>query len=394
MKTELIELLKTKAKEVAPEFIAVRETLHQHPELSFEEYKTMEFVANELSKIGIPFQKGIVKTGIVGFIKTPTCEKWIALRADLDALPIQEENDVAYRSQHQGIMHACGHDVHTSVLLGTAKILWELRNELPYSIKLIFQPGEEKNPGGASLMIAEGVLENPKVEAIYGLHVFPEMNVGKVGLRSGLYMASSDEIHLEINGKGGHGALPEKCVNPILMGCRFINLANKRVKELQPEGVPCVLSFGHFESIGATNVIPSHAKILGTFRTMNEDFRTTVHLALLTIAEEVSLEFGGEIQLTIPKGYPFLKNDNFLTENWRKALKTTFSEENVEELALRMTAEDFAFYSQKIPASFGRLGVADPNKAVNYSVHHPKFDIHSDAIENGILMLLSAVFSA
>jgi len=286
-------------------------------------------------------------------------------------------------------MHACGHDVHTSILLGTAIILQEERQSLKTPIKLIFQPGEEMNPGGASLMMKAGVLQNPNVTKMFALHVFPEMEVGNVGLRSGLYMASSDELHVEIKGVGGHGALPEKCVNPIEMGAEWM----RRVKEVFikecPVNVPHVLTFGRFEALGSTNVIPSEASIKGTFRTMDEVWRARAYELLEQEASRVSQKFSGEINLRISKGYPFLKNDEVLTKQTWKLFQEVFGEKKVHELALRMTAEDFAFYSQEVPVCFFRLGVGNASKGITYAVHHPRFDVDIDSLKIGIQAMTS-----
>jgi len=375
-----------------PEVVSWREHMHRHPEPSFKEVNTMNFVSSILTKYGISHETGVAETGVVAWIGADhhsINDECIGLRSDLDALPIHEENDVAYRSQVDGWMHACGHDVHTSILLGTAIILQEERQSLKTPIKLIFQPGEEMNPGGASLMMKAGVLQNPNVTKMFALHVFPEMEVGNVGLRSGLYMASSDELHVEIKGVGGHGALPEKCVNPIEMGAEWM----RRVKEVFikecPVNVPHVLTFGRFEALGSTNVIPSEASIKGTFRTMDEVWRARAYELLEQEASRVSQEFLGEINLRISKGYPFLKNDEVLTNQTWKLFQEVFGEEKVHELALRMTAEDFAFYSQEVPVCFFRLGVGNASKGITYAVHHPRFDVDIDSLKIGIQAMTS-----
>jgi len=375
-----------------PEVVSWREHMHRHPEPSFKEVNTMNFVSSILTKYGISHETGVAETGVVAWIGADhhsINDECIGLRSDLDALPIHEENDVTYRSQVDGWMHACGHDVHTSILLGTAIILQEERQSLKTPIKLIFQPGEEMNPGGASLMMKAGVLQNPNVTKMFALHVFPEMEVGNVGLRSGLYMASSDELHVEIKGVGGHGALPEKCVNPIEMGAEWM----RRVKEVFikecPVNVPHVLTFGRFEALGSTNVIPSEASIKGTFRTMDEVWRARAYELLEQEASKVSQEFSGEINLRISKGYPFLKNDEVLTKQTWKLFQEVFGEEKVHELALRMTAEDFAFYSQEVPVCFFRLGVGNASKGITYAVHHPRFDVDIDSLKIGIQAMTS-----
>jgi amidohydrolase len=388
-----IEFLKNKIDSIFEKVKGFREHLHQNPELSFQEFNTMEFVANQLEKIGIPHDKNIAGTGVVGIIRgthhsqnTPC----IGLRADLDALPIHEENEVNYKSKVEGVMHACGHDVHTSILLGVAEVLFELKEQLSEPIKLIFQPGEEMNPGGASLMIQAGVLENPRVERMYGLHVFPDFPAGWIGLKGGLYMASSDEIHLTIKGVGGHGALPENCVNPLIMGADFVLEAQRLIQEHCPENIPVVLSFGRFEALGSTNVIPSVAEIKGTFRTMNEEWRSRAHELLRTLAREIENKYRGKIHLNISKGYPFLVNSEELTNSLKSKLQKAIGNENVKDLKIRMTAEDFAFYSQKIPVCFFRLGTGKSDTSLNFGVHHPKFDIDSEALKTGMLAMVMA----
>ena len=393
MNHELKEVITTKVSAIYEKIKGYREHLHQNPELSYKEFNTMEYVAAKLKEIGIPYEKGVAGTGIIGIIRSSKHSEnqaCIGLRADLDALPIQEQNAVAYKSNVDGVMHACGHDVHTSILLGAAEILFELREDLEHPVKLIFQPGEEKNPGGASLLIEAGVLENPKVKEMYALHVFPELEVGKLGMRSGLYMASCDELHLEIIGVGGHGAMPEKCINPILIGSEFIIEAQNIIHKSCPKDIPCVISFGKFEALGATNVIPERAEIKGTFRTMNEEWRGKAAILLMDLANKLENKYKGNVNLEISKGYPFLKNDEELTEKLKTKFESFFGPEKIEGLALRMTSEDFSFYSQTIPVCFFRLGVGNKEKGIIYSVHHPKFDVDSACLKTGMLAMIQA----
>jgi amidohydrolase len=393
MNLELKEVITTKVSAIYEKIKGYREHLHQNPELSYKEFNTMEYVAAKLKDIGIPYEKGVAGTGIIGIIRSSKHSKnqaCIGLRADLDALPIQEQNTTSYKSKVDGVMHACGHDVHTSILLGAAEILFELREDLEHPVKLIFQPGEEKNPGGASLLIDAGVLENPKVMEMYALHVFPELEVGKLGMRSGLYMASCDELHLEIIGVGGHGAMPEKCINPILIGSEFIIEAQNIIHKSCPKEVPCVISFGHFDALGATNVIPERAEIKGTFRTMNEEWRENAAIILMDLANNLENKYNGNVNLIVSKGYPFLKNDEELTEKLKAKFESFFGPKNIEGLALRMTSEDFSFYSQTIPVCFFRLGVGNKEKGIIYSVHHPKFDVDSACLKTGMLAMIQA----
>lgn len=372
-----------------------RRHLHQYPELSYQEVETMNFVAEQLTKFGIPFTKGIGKTGVVAIIRGKQHSEQdacIALRADLDALPIVEENDVSYRSTREGIMHACGHDVHTAILLGTAELLFEIKDKLPTPIKLIFQPGEEKNPGGATLMIADGVLDNPAVKAIFALHVFPDLPVGMLGFKEGLYMASCDEIHLTINGKGGHGATPHRCIDPILIGATIVTQLQQIVSRKCDPSIPCVLSFGHFEALGATNVIPSTAKLKGTFRTMNEQWRKEALALIEHQIHHIANSQGATVDLEISKGYPYLENDPEVTRKWKELAEAHFGSESLVELPIRLTSEDFSFYSHQVPACFFRIGVRNEEKGIVHGVHHPKFDIDEESMITGMQALVLASF--
>lgn len=391
----LKDKIKKSADAIFLDVIEIREHIHKNPELSFEEYNTMAFVAQKLEEFGISHTPGIAKTGVVALIKADHHtgeEDCIALRADLDALPIKEENDAEYCSKNEGVMHACGHDVHTSVLLGAAKIIQEFRNHLKQPVKLVFQPGEEKNPGGASLMIKAGVLEKPKVKEMYGLHVFPEMQVGKLGFRKGLYMASSDEIHVKIHGKGGHGAQPHKTVDTILVGAEIVTSLQKIVSRKCDPTIPCVLTFGHFEALGATNIIPGLVKLKGTFRTMDEVWRAKALELIKFQIETIAQTHGAKADVFISHGYPFLKNDVILTDKVQMKAKYMIGAENVEELALRMTSEDFAFYSQSVPCTFYRLGVRNEEKGIVHGVHTPQFDIDNHALKVGMQMMSAICF--
>lgn len=363
---------------------AIRMHLHQHPELSFQEEKTSLYIQQELQKLGIPFTTEWVKTGIVATLegKNPS-KKTIALRADIDALPIQEANDIAYKSKNEGVMHACGHDVHTACLLGAANILQQLKDEWEGTIQLIFQPGEEKLPGGASLMIKEGVLKNPDVEIILGQHVFPEMEVGNVGLRAGQYMASTDEIYITVSGKGGHAALPHTYNNPLMIASQLLLNLDAAFKDQKPTDSPSVLAFGKIEGKGATNVIPNEVKMEGTLRTMSEEWRKEAHQLLEQVSHELSQQTKSNIAVEIRYGYPVLKNDTPTTLLCENAAKSYLGETHVHSLDIRMTAEDFAFYSQEIPACFYRLGTGNTLKNITSSVHTPTFDIDEDALKIG-----------
>ncbi len=390
------DIITSRSEELFNKVKGYREHIHANPELSYEEYETMEFVAAKLEEIGLSVNRGVGKTGVTALIsgdQHSQDDEAIGLRADLDALPITEENDVHYISKVKGIMHACGHDVHTSVLLGAAEILFELRNELPQPVKLVFQPGEEKNPGGASYMIADGVLANPKINKMYALHVFPDMPVGHVGFKEGIYMASCDEIYITIQGKGGHGATPHNCVDPIMIGSNIIQNMQQIVSRKCDPKTPCVLSFGHFEAIGATNIIPSQAHLKGTFRTMNEHWRSKALKLIESNAKQIAQASGGDAEVVISKGYPYLENDPVVTSNMKLAAQEFLGSKNVEELPIRLTAEDFSFYSQEVPVCFFRLGVRNEEKGIVFGVHHPKFNIDDNALKIGMQMMSLAPFS-
>ncbi len=374
--------IKSAAKAIESELIDIRHHIHSHPELSFEEYKTAELVENYLNSLGIP-NKRMAKTGVVGLIDSGKEGKVIALRADLDALPIQENNQVAYKSKHPGIMHACGHDVHTTCLLGAAKILWQNKDSFKGKIKLIFQPGEEKLPGGASLLIEEGVLENPKVDYIVGQHVMPLIDEGKVGFREGLYMASTDEIYLKIIGKGGHGAMPHLAIDPVIIAASILVDLQQVISRACPPHIPSVLSFGKVLAMGATNIIPNEVILEGTFRTLDEDWRAQAHEVIKKYVNHACEAKGAKAELNIVKGYPYLKNDIELTRKCKTIATEYLGSENVEELGIWMAAEDFAWYSQQVPACFYRLGIRNKERGIVHSVHHPNFDIDEDAIKTG-----------
>lgn len=363
-----------------------------HPELSYKEYQTAEYVADQLRAIGLVPTTGVAETGVTAVIKGKKEGPVVALRGDMDALPILEKNNIPYKSKNEGVMHACGHDVHTSCILGAAKILNEIKDELEGSIKLIFQPGEEKNPGGASLMIKAGALKDPAPDNIFGQHVMPLIPVGKVGFRPGMYMASADEIYLTIKGKGGHAAIPEMLDDTVLITSHIIVALQQLVSRKASPKVPTVLSFGNVEAKGATNIIPDEVKVAGTFRTFDEEWRKEAHKLIRQIAEGTAKAMGAECDVNIDVGYPHLKNDEALTNRARKVAEEYLGPDNVVDLPLWMGAEDFSYYSHEIPACFYRLGTRNEAKGITSYVHTPTFNIDEDAIEIGIgLMAYQAV---
>jgi len=379
--------IKNLAKKYAAEIISIRHQLHANPELSYQEFETSKFIQQQLTALNIPFEIKAT-TGVIGLLKGKNPEKRVvALRADMDALPITEENDIPYKSTHPGVMHACGHDVHTSCLLGAAKILSELKNEWEGTVKLIFQPGEEKNPGGASILIKEGVLENPAPKNIFGMHVHTTLEKGKLSFRSGMVMASADEIYITIKGKGGHAASPHLTADTILIASNLIVSLQQLISRNNSPFNPSVLSITSIHGGNTTNVIPSEVKLMGTFRAMNEEWRYKAHELIKTMATQMVESMGAEIDLKIDIGYPSVLNNESLTVAARATAETFVGKENVEETELRMGAEDFAFYSHKIPGCFFRLGTANIAKGITAGVHTPKFNIDEDAIEIGMGMM-------
>ena len=383
----LEQTIKDLAHKYADEFISIRRHLHANPELSYKEFETSKFVQAKLASFGIPYEIKAT-TGVVGIIygKNPG-SRIIALRADMDALPIEEENDVAYRSLNPGIMHACGHDVHTSILLGASKILHELKDQWEGTIKLIFQPGEERNPGGASYLIKEGVLENPRPQGIFGLHVHPGLDLGKLSFRKGRLMASADEIYITIRSKGGHAAAPHLTADTVLIASHLIVSLQQIISRNNNPTSPSVLSICSIQGGHTTNVIPSEVKLMGTFRAMDEGWRYKAHELITKMAKGLVEGMGAELDLHIDIGYPTVDNDPALTETGWQLADTYMGKENVLETEMRMGAEDFGYYTQVIPGCFYRIGVRNETKGIVNNVHTPRFDIDERAIETGIGMM-------
>jgi len=375
--------IQTLAAKFAADTVAIRRHLHSHPELSFHETETQKFVAAQLSALGLTSQP-MADTGLVALIegKNPG-KKVVGLRADMDALPITEANDVPYRSQNPGVMHACGHDAHTASLLGVARILTQLKDEFEGTVKLVFQPAEEKAPGGASLMIRDGVLKNPTPAGMIGQHVAPQIPVGKIGFREGMYMASTDEIYLTVRGKGGHAAMPDSLVDPVLIASHLIVALQQIISRNRPPKSPSVLSFGRVIANGATNVIPNEVSIEGTFRCMDETWRAEGLARIQRMAETLCDSMGGTCEVFIQKGYPYLENHPELTRRLRAEASEYVGPENIVDLDLWMAGEDFAFYSQVVDSCFYRLGTRNEARGITSGVHTPTFDIDEKALEIG-----------
>jgi amidohydrolase len=381
---ELLEKIRSLSDQYSGEVVESRRHLHANPELSYQEYNTAKFVAAKLKDFGINVVEGIATTGLLAEIKGKNPgKKSIALRADMDALPIFETNDVPYKSNVPGVMHACGHDVHTASLLGTARILNAVKDQFEGTVRLLFQPGEEKNPGGASYMIRDGALNNPQPSGIIGQHVFPLLPVGKIGFREGMYMASCDEIYLKVMGKGGHAAAPDLTIDPILIASHIIIALQQIISRNASPKQPTVLSFGNIVGKGATNIIPSEVNIAGTFRAMNEEWRASALAKIRKMAESIAEGMGGKCEVEISKGYPYLENNPELTRRIRRAAEAYVGKENVVDIDITLGAEDFAYYSQVIPASFYRLGTSNPAKGINSYVHTPTFNVDEDSLKIG-----------
>ncbi len=390
---DLQQSVRTISKEILRDVIRIRRHLHMYPELSFEEQKTSAFVCAELDALNIPYQANVGGYGVVATIygNNPKA-KLIALRADMDALPITEVSTLDYASKNQGVMHACGHDVHTASLLGTARIVQQLKDHWSGQIRLLFQPAEERMPGGAIKMIEQGVLENPRPAAVIGQHVHPEFEVGTVGFRSGAMMASADEIYIDVLGKGGHGALPHNTIDPVVIASHIIIQLQNLVSRVNNPILPSVLTIGKIESVGgSTNVIPNAVRLQGTFRTFDEQWRNRAHRMIEDVARSTAMSFGATVEVHIIKGYPALYSDPNLTEALRAKAIDYLGPARVQEMPIRMTAEDFAYYALERPACFYRLGTANKNKGITSPVHTNTFDIDEDvlALSTGLMAWLA-----
>ena len=370
------------------EALLIRRELHMHPELSFQEFNTSDFLAKKLDEFGISYNQGYVKTGIVAKIegRNPH-KKVIALRADMDALPVEEKNQLSFRSKEKGVMHACGHDIHMTCVLGASKILKKLSNQFEGTILIIFQPGEELLPGGARLMIDEGALNDPKPDAVLALHVQPDLPAGVVGFRPGKYMASNDEIYINIKGKGGHAAMPHNIIDPVLIASHIIVSLQQIVSRNTDISIPTVLSFGKIIGEGATNVIPDQVKLEGTFRTTDEKWRKEVHKKIKSISQAIAESMGGVCEVEVRNGYPALENEPKLTANLISWAEEFLGKQQVKELGIRMTSEDFAFYSQKYPSCLFRLGVGSLPDMSQTFLHTSGFVADENSLKTGIGLL-------
>jgi amidohydrolase len=371
----------------ADEILNHRQHLHQFPELSYQEFETQKYILQFLSHTKVDDYGKLANTGAWAHIKGKSSAKSVILRADIDALPIQEQNDVPYKSKNNGVMHACGHDVHSSCAMGAIRLLLEMKDQLEGDVFVLFQPAEERLPGGATLVIEEGWLQKWNSNAIFALHVEPEMEIGKFGIGPGPFMAASDELYIQIYGKGGHGAKPHKTIDPIAISADVINNLQKIVSRKANPLYPTVVTIGKINSNGgATNIIPDSVSMEGTLRTFNEEWRKEAYQWIREIIEHTCQAYGAKSEIEIKRGYPALINDEKLYHQTEKILEMQFGKSSIQHMPARMGAEDFAFYSELMPASFIRLGSQNPNKT---AIHTATFDIHEKALETGSIALAS-----
>jgi amidohydrolase len=389
MKTQLEQIISDTFLE---EMIRIRQHLHRFPELSFQEHQTSLYIRNLLDSWGISYSFPWVKTGILASVSGGKPGPVIALRTDMDALPLTEKSGTGFESEHPGVMHACGHDVHMTCVLGAIRVLHSIRDQLPGEVLFVFQPGEEKVPGGAKLMLEEGLFGQKQPSMIIAQHVMPDMYAGHVGFKEGTYMASSDEIYITVRGKGGHGALPRHISDPILMASHILISLQHEIHRKAPSGTPTVLSFGKVTADGAVNVIPDEVGLEGTFRTMNEDWRREAHQLIEQVADGIASGMGGSAQVEVRHGYPVLRNHEGITAEASRCAKELLGEEHVEEMEIRMTAEDFAWFTQTIPGMMYRLGVREPGSSTVYPLHTAGFRVDESAIKTGISMLSYLTF--
>lgn len=386
--TDIKKQIRNHAGQFLQEIITIRRHLHQHPELSFSEENTSAYIRDLLDRWNVSYTFPFVKTGILASIKGPRKGgPVIALRTDMDALPITEQTNLDFASVNPGIMHACGHDIHMASMLGVIRILKEMQEEINGTVLFIFQPGEEKLPGGAKLMMEEGLFDTVRPDMIIAQHVLPEMEAGKVGFRPGSYMASSDEIYITVKGKGGHAALPENIHDPVLMASHILISLQQEIHRRAPRDVPTVLSFGKVVADGAMNVIPDTVKLDGTFRTMNEMWRKKAHKLIGKVAGGIAEEMGGSIELEIRNGYPALTNDPELTQQARRIASELLGKDKVLDMDIRMTAEDFAWFSNAYPAMLYRLGIKTPGSDETFALHTGNFKADEQALETGMSLM-------
>jgi len=380
----LKESIRKQAEEMGAELTAIRRSLHANPELSFQENHTADFIGRILDSWEVIHERTAV-TGITGVVQGRSGGSYVVLRAEMDALPVEEANETEYRSVQPGIMHACGHDVHMACLLGAIRILAMRKQDFTGTVRFLFQPGEELLPGGAEQVLKSGLLDRPEPDFILAQHVYPELPAGHFGFRAGPYMASTDEVYIEVRGTGGHAALPHRMVDPVLIASHIVVALQQVISRKIPPDVPAVLSFGKFDARGTTNVIPAVAHLEGTFRIMDENWRKAAHEEIRRTATGVAKSMGAEVECRIVEGYPSLSNDPELTQQAVQFAREYAGADRIEDIPARMTGEDFARYALRFPALFYRLGTS--NGTHTKPVHHPEFDVDESAIPAGTGMM-------
>ena len=382
---EIKNTIKQKAQQHFEGVVAIRRHLHQYPELSKQEKETSEYICSILDTIeGVEYQSNVGGYGVYGFIKgKSTSNNTIALRADMDALPIKESTNLPFASSKEGVMHACGHDVHTAILLGAIKILSELRDEFDGQVMFIFQPSEEHYPGGAITMLNDGIFKNVTPKAIFALHTTPEIEAGKIGIKEGKYMASTDEIYIEVRGKGGHGATPDLNIDPIVAASHIVTALQTLVSRNANPTLPTTFSVGTFLAEGRTNIIPSKAYLECIIRTFDDEWRKQAHKLIHRISENTAKAFGATADVFIDHGYPYLYNNPTLTKQTRTLAQEYLGMENVLDIDMRMTAEDFAYFAKKVPACYFRLGTKKANCEIT-NLHTSNFDVDEKSMQDAI----------
>jgi len=382
-------------EEILPGVVADRRHLHEHPELAFEEYETSKFVSERLASLGVEDLKtGVGGTGVTGLIHGGKGDgKVVMVRADMDALPILEENDVAYKSTKPGVMHACGHDAHTAMLLGLTRLLMDVRSEFAGTVKVLFQPAEEVPPGGAIGMIEDGALENPRVDAVLGLHVSSETQAGKIGMRSGSGSASSDRFRITVKGKGGHAASPHEAVDPVVIGSQIVLAFQTLVSRETNPIDSAVVSTTAFIAGEAFNVIPDTAELRGTVRTLDQDVRKHLEKRLTEIATGIGKAGGAEVVVDFIRGYPGIVNDPEMTDLVRNAAIASVGEDNVIESPISMGGEDFSYFSLERPGCFFNVGTRNEERGIVWGHHHPRFDVEEEGMSAGIATMGNAVLA-
>ncbi len=392
----VIERIRKKTEQLFPEIVGIRREIHRHPELSFQEFRTTAMIRERLLKLGLKIEHEYLETGVVALLEGgsgKTGNELVALRADIDALPLQEENSHEFCSLEKGIMHACGHDMHTAILLGTAAVLSEIKANLSGDVLFIFQPAEEKAPGGARPLIEAGLLQHYQPSAVFALHCFPHLQAGKVALRAGGLMAAADELYITVHGEGGHASAPHKVADPVLAAAHIITSLQHLVSRVASPYEPVVVSISSINGGNATNIIPGKVVMSGTLRTMSEDVRALMHKRLRQNIEHIGKGLGVEAELDIVNGYPVVVNHPETTRAMRHASVAYLGEDSVEECEPLMTAEDFSYYLQQVPGTFIQLGSGRELPEKGSGLHSPFFNPDEKAISTGMGVMSYAAWS-